>query len=225
MVFTFLAIALGILLLPLIFHLHKRSFVENKLKFTVGASLVAAMLMSTIYLVLVKFNVIAYKAENSNDLHFGGVPIAQYILHFTFSFTIIGTYNYLNLLFPKNDLQKYSLAISHFLLGLCIAFLFFGYTKLFAVVTFSTLFLFLFAVEYMSKLRFMYKTYRTFLIMLIPGFAIYSILIAEGILKINHAETVGINLLGVPLEQCFVVLLNTVVAVNMFEFFKAKNRA
>ena len=224
MTFTILFFALSILLLPLVFHLHKRIFIVNKLKFTVGASLVAAMLMSTIYLVLTKFNVIAYHSENSNDLYFGGVPLTQYFLHFTFSFSIIATYIYLNLFFPKNDLQKYSLAISHFLLGLCIAFLFFGYTKLFTLITFSTLFLFLFAVEYMSKLRFMYKTYRTFLIMLIPGFVIYSILIAEGILKIHQEETVGINLLKVPLEQCFVVLLNTIVAVNMFEFFNAKNK-
>lgn len=224
MTFTFFILALGLLAIPLIFQIDKKIFREDSLKSAIVASLIATMLMSTIGIVLAKFSVITYALTEANDLFFQSLPLAQYLLHLTFSFTAISVYQYLNICFTNNDLQKYSLSVSHFLLGLCIAFLFFGYTKLYTLVTFSTLFLALFVVEYMSKLRFMYKTYRTLLAMLIPSFAIYSVLIAEGIIKINYLQTVKMDLLGVPLEQHFMVLLNTVVAVNMFEFFKAKHK-
>lgn len=222
MTFTFLALALGLLVIPLIFQVDKNIFGKDSFRSAMVASFIATMLLGTVSVVLAKFSVISYPFIEANGLVFQRLPLVQYLLHFTFGFTAIAVYQYLNIRFKNNNLQKYSLATSHFLMGLCIAFLFFGYTKLFTLVTFSILFLALFAVEYMSKLRFMYRTYRTFLVMLILGFALYAILIAEGILKINYLQTVRMDLLGVPLEQHFLVLLNTVVAVNMFEFFKVK---
>jgi len=148
------------------------------------------------------------------------LPLEMYLFYFTSSFATLGIYAYLNEKFPKNDLQKYSLALSNLLLGIIVAILFFAYTKWYTVTTFTLLFLLLLFIEYKNQLRFMYKFYRAFVVCLIPFYICYGILCNVPIISYQASETIGVNLFHIPLENHFYVMGMLLLGVFLVEVLK-----
>lgn len=225
MKFVFLILALAPLLLPLIFQIDKQIFKDGNLRTAFGASLVATILFSAITVVLYLLGLVSYEAQNTLSVSFKDIPVEQYLLHFSLSFTGISLYQYLNLRFPKNDLQKYSLAFSNLLLGLCVAFLFFGYPKWYTMLTFATLLLVLLLIEYVGKLRFMYRAYRAFVFMLVPLLIVYGVLAWNNVVVATANGVSGLHIVKVPVETLFMFLSALLVSIYMFEFFKSKRAA
>lgn len=222
MKFTFLLLALGLFIPPIIFHLDKKIFKDGNFKATLGASLVSAIVFATIIVVLRLLNVVAFDTNNTIGVVFRDVPLEQYLLYFSFSFAAISVNSYFNVKFPNNDLQKYSLAVSNLLLGLCVAFLFFGYPKWYTLSTFATLLISLFLIEYVGRLRFMYRAYRAFVLMLIPFYIVYGFLFWSETLLIAKHQVTGMNVAKIPIETYFMALSMLLVSIYMFEFFKSR---
>jgi len=222
MKFAFLLLALGLLVLPLIFHFDKKIFKDGNLKAAVGASLISLIVFSTISVVWQLLGVLAFDKGTTLGVFFKDIPLEQYLLNFTFSFTAISLFQYLNIKFPNNDLQKYSLALSNLLLGLCIAFLFFGYPKWYTLFTFAMLLILLFLIEYVGKLRFMYRAYRAFAVMLIPFYLVYGCLFWNDCIWIAKNQHVDMYVAKIPIEDHFIALSMVLVSIYMFEFFKSK---
>ncbi len=150
------------------------------------------------------------------------LPLEMYLFYFTSSFASLGIYNYLNAKFPKNDLQKYSLALSNLLLGLMIAMLFFAYTKWYTVTIFAILFLLMLFIEYKNQLRFMYKFYRVFVVCLIPFYISFGILCNVPIISHNAVETIGVNLFRIPFESHFYMMGMLLLGVFLMEVLKSR---
>jgi hypothetical protein len=223
MKFLFLALSLAFLLKPIGLQFVKKIFSNDNLKPALGASLIATILFSAIAAILSMIGVLLFDINKNIGVLINELPIEQYLLNFSLSFGGIAVYLYLNKVFPKNDLQKYSLAVSNLLIGLSIAFLFFAYPKWFTMAAFAILVLVLFLIEYVGKIRFMYWAYRAFAVMLIPMLIIYGILFYNGTIKIAGNQLSGMYVLKTPIEQCFMFLSMFLVSIFMFEFFK--NRA
>ncbi|MNK78829.1 hypothetical protein D3C87_984770 [compost metagenome] len=224
MKFTFLLLALALFVLPLVFHFDKKIFKDDNFRSALGASLIAAIIFSTVTVVLQLLGIIGFDANSTVGVVFKDIPLEHYLLNFSFSFTGISMYQYINIKFPKNDLQKYSLALSNLLLGLCVAFLFFGYPKWYTLLTFATLFILLFLIEYVGKLRFMYRAYRAFSLMLIPFYLVYGILFWSDTLVIANNQVTGMYIAKIPIETHFIALSMLLVSIYMFEFFKSKRK-
>lgn len=223
--FVFLILALAPLLLPVIFQIDKQISKDGNLRAAFGASLVSTILFSAITVVLYLLGLISYNAQNTLSISFKDIPVEQYLLHFSLNFTAISLYQYLNLRFPKNDLQKYSLAFSNLLLGLCVAFLFFGYPKWYTMLTFATLLLVLLLIEYVGKIRFMYRAYRAFVFMLVPLLIVYSVLAWNNVVTATANGVSGLHIAKVPVETLCMFLSALLVSIYMFEFFKSKRAA
>jgi len=222
MKFTFLFLALGLFIPSIIFHLDKKIFKYGNFKAALGASLISTIVFAAIIVVLRLLSVVAFDANNTIGVVFKDVPLEQYLLYFSFSFAAISVYIYFNIKFPNNDLQKYSLAVSNLLLGLCVAFLFFGYPKWYTLSTFATLLISLFLIEYVGRLRFMYRAYRAFVLMLIPFYIVYGFLFWSETLLIAKNQVTGMSVARIPVENHFIALTVLLVSIYMFEFFKSR---
>ena len=154
-----------------------------------------------------------------------GLPLEEYLFIFSFSFAGLGIYNYLNAKFPNSDLQKYSLAVSNLMVGVGIAFLFFGHTKWYTLIVFAFLLLLLFGVEYINRIRFMYRFYRAYLVMLLPFYGIYALMCNLPIILYDANQNVKISLAKVPLENYFVMMATLLLAVYSFAIFKSRSKA
>lgn len=132
------------------------------------------------------------------------------------------SYRFLNNSFPKNHLEKFSLSVSNVILGICVAMLFFGYLKLYTLVTFSILFILLIYIEYKNKLRFMYRFYRTYVALLIPLYFLCLYIKTQGPILFNKNSTLKLDLIYLPIEAYFFFMGMLLMSVYLFELFKNK---
>jgi lycopene cyclase domain-containing protein len=197
------------------------SVIEN-ITSTLVPSLIVLVIFSEIAVFLTGTKVWEFNPAYIIGINYRGLPLEEYLFIFTFSSAGLGIYNYLNAKFPKNDLQKYSLAISHALMGVCVAMLFFAYTKWYPAIIFSFLMLLLIGVEYINTLRFMYKFYRAFIIALIPFYICYAIICNLPITTYQTSENLGFNLVKIPLENHFFMMGMLLLGVYLLEFFKRR---
>jgi hypothetical protein len=100
--------------------------------------------------------------------------------------------------------------------------MFFGYPKWYTLSTFVTLAIVLFLIEYVGVLRFMYRAYRAFLVLLLPFYLVYGILFWNGILSVNETQLTGMFVAKVPIETHFLALSMLLVSVYSFEFLMRK---
>ena len=221
----FLWLALAPLIFPLIVHLSWKIFKDGSFKAAVGVSLMVAILFSVFTMGLGLFNVQIFNKETSLYFFYGSVPIEYCLLNFSLCFASISVYRLLIIKFPNNDLQRYSLAISNLLLGLCVAFLFFGYPKYYTLFVFALLLLVLFLIEYVGVLRFMYKAYRAFVFMLLPFGIIYGVLFSEALMSIANKEIIGMNVWVVPIESFVLFLSMLLISIYLFEHYTRKKLA
>ncbi|WP_354333376.1 lycopene cyclase domain-containing protein [Pedobacter sp. CG_S7] len=176
-------------------------------------------------LTLTRYKVNSYDQLKGSDVSFFEIPMESALLCFTLPLAVLVVYNYLNGRFPKNELEKYSLALSNILLGLSVAVIFFAYTKAYAVVTFSLLLLLLFYVEYVNKDRFMYRFYRTYSVFIVL-FAVFQVLqllldSADAVVY-NFDYTMKFKLIAVPFENYFLLGIIILSAIYLFEYFKRR---
>lgn len=224
MTYTFLVLNLFIFLIPFVLLLDRKvSGVEN-LKYIVLPSFIVTFIVSEVAVFLTGVKAWSFNSDYLVGVSYRGLPLEEYIFIFAFSFAGLGIYNYLNAKFPNNDLQKYSLAVSNLMIGIGIAFLFFGHTKWYTLIIFAFLLLLLFGVEYINRIRFMYRFYRTFLVMLLPFYGIYVFMCNLPIVLYDTAQNVRISLAKVPLENHFLMMTILLLAVYSFEIIKSRRK-
>lgn len=219
---TFLLLNLFLLLIPIGLVADKKVFALRNLRPLIVPSLIVTVIFSEIAVFLTGLKVWEFNPAYLVRVYYRALPLEEYLFIFSFSFAGLGIYTYLNAKFPKNDLQKYSLALSHALMGVCIAMLFFAYSKWYPALTFAFLLLLLIGVEYINTLRFMYKFYRAFVVSLIPFYIGYGLICNMPITSYQVTEYLGFDLFKIPLESYFFTMGMLLLGVYILEFFKSR---
>jgi hypothetical protein len=191
-------------------------------------AIVPTVLFTGILAVIIKLTFVNYRLVSYDSALFSGVyffelPLASVLFCFTVPFAGLAVYNYLNSQFPNNDLEIYSLAFSHVMIGLCIAVLFFAYTKVYAVISFAVFMLALLYIEYVNKYRFMYKFYRLFGLFILL-YALTQVLFKDiNAPKYELSQSMEFKLIAVPFENYFLLGALLLCTVYLFELFKRRN--
>lgn len=222
--YTYLLINLGLVLIPVILFSIKRLNFTNTSKFTILAALINVFTFSVPTEFLTQFKVIVFNPPYLTGMTLWQLPVEELLLLFILPLAGLAIYQFLNLRFPDNTLEKYSLAVSNILLGVCIAMLYFGHQKFYTLFTFCILLVFMVYIEYVNKLRFMYRFYRAYLVSLIPFYLSYGILTSLPVLQYNSEETLNFNLAHIPFESHFYFMAMLLLSVYLFELFKSKAR-
>jgi len=220
--YTFLLINLCLLLFPFLFAIDKKSFGLAQIKGALLPSFLVAIIFSGLALLLTVLTVWQFNGVYVMGANYKTFPIEQSMFFFSFSFAGLSIYQYLNQKFPNNNLQQFSLTASNLVLGVCVAILFFGYSKWYTAITFGTLFGLLLYIEYVNKLRFMYRFYRAYGLSLVPFALCYAIMSSLPIVSYLPAETLKMNIAHIPIENFFFTMAMFLLAVYFFELFKAK---
>jgi len=224
MSYLYLLINIAVILFPLLLSFDKKVYFFSKWKFILPAILITGIVFLIWDLLFVKLNVWSFNPAYLVGISFFGLPLEEILFFLTVPYACVFIYECLNVYFPKNNLQRYSLALSNLLLGVCIAILFFGYSKWYTVINFGFLFVVLFYVEYVNaKLRFMYKFYRAYLVSLLPFYVVNGFLTAIPVVIYNQKETLNMRVGTIPFEDHFYLLSLLLMNVFLYEFFR--NRA
>jgi len=222
--YTYLLTDLVLLLLTVaLFSVKKMEFARNS-KFIILSVLINVFVFSIPTEFLTQLKVIVFNPPYLTGMTLWELPIEELLFLFLLPLAGIGIYQLLNIRYPDNTLEKYSLAVSNIMLGICIAMLYFGHTKLYTVFTFAILLVFIIYVEYVSKIRFMYRFYRAFLVALIPFYLTATVLTTVPVIQYNAKETLDFNLVHIPFESHFYFMGMLLLSIFLYEVFKARAR-
>jgi len=220
--YTYILIDLGLLIFSgLLFSLKDLNFAKNS-KFLILSVLINVFVFSVPTEFLTQLKVIVFNPPYLTGLTLWELPAEELLLYFLLPGAGLAVYSFLNARYPDNKAEKYSLAVSNIMLGVCIAMLYFGHQKLYTVFTFALLMAFLVFIEYVGKIRFMYRFYRAYLVSLILFYIVYGVLTSVPVVQYNSAETLNFNLFHIPFESHFYFMAMLLLSIYLFELFKSR---
>jgi len=222
--YTYLLVNLGLLLFSVLVFSNKKLNFAGQSKFIILAVLINVFAFSVPTEFLTQLKVIVFNPPYLSGMTLWELPIEELLLSLLLPVCGLAVYLFLNIHFPDNSMEKYSLALSNIMLGVCIAMLYFGHQKLFTLFTFSILLVFLLYIEYVSKIRFMYRFYRAFLLSLILFYIVYGILTSIPVIQYTTEETLNFNLAHIPFESHFYFMSMLLLSIYLFELFKSRAR-
>lgn len=152
----------------------------------------------------------------------GRIPLEQVLLCLILPYLFLVIYFALNAKYQLIKPDKYSLSISNLLMGLCIAMIFFAYTKMYAVSTFGLLLLTLFFLEYRNSRRFMLPFYRAYVVALIPFLIIFVLLHAMDAYVYAIQHTINLRIAYIPFELYFYFMCSSLITLAIYELKKHK---
>jgi lycopene cyclase domain-containing protein len=220
--YTYLLVDLGLLLFSVLVFSNKHLNFTGQSKFIILAVLINVFTFSVPTEFLTQLKVIVFNPPYLSGMTLWELPAEELLLSMLLPLCGLAVYLFLNQRFPDNSREKYSLALSNIMLGICIAMLYFGYQKLYTLFTFSILLVFLLYIEYVNKIRFMYKFYRAFLISLVLFYLVYGILTSVPVIQYTAEETLNFNLAQIPFESHFYFMSMLLLSIYLFELFKSR---
>lgn len=221
--YIYLLINIGVILFPLALSFDKKVHFYTKWKFILPAILITGAVFLIWDLLFVKLDVWSFNPDYLVGIYLWGLPLEEILFFLTVPYACVFIYECLNVYFPKNHLQKYSLALSNLFLGLSIAMLFFGYQKWYTLINFGFLLVVLFVVEYVNaRFRFMYRFYRAYLVSLIPFYIVNGFLTAIPVVIYNNNENLSFRVGTIPFEDHFYLMSLLLMNVYLYEYFKSK---
>ena len=223
--FTFFLINTGLLLIPaVLFSSPKLRFKANS-KFITLAALINMFVFSIPGEYLTRIKAVVFNPPYLTGMTLWELPAEELLLYISLPVCGLAIYLYLNARFPALKYEKYSLAFSNIIAGICIAMIWFGHRQAYTLVTFTMLLAFILYVEYVNPIRFMYKYYRALLLSLVPVNIIYALLTSIPVIQYNTAETLKFGWGYIPLENQFYFAAMLLLSVYFFELFRNKATA
>ncbi|MFD2584381.1 lycopene cyclase domain-containing protein [Pedobacter vanadiisoli] len=221
--YIYLLINLAVIFFPLVLSFDKKVHFFSKWKFVFPAILLTGMVFLVWDVLFTKLNVWSFNPRYLIGINLLGLPLEEILFFLTVPYACIFIYECLNAYFPKNGLQKYSLALSNLFLGLCIAILFFGYNRWYTLINFGFLLIVLAYVEYVNvEFRFMYRFYRAYLVSLVPFYIVNGFLTAIPVVIYNNKENMGFRVGTIPFEDHFYLMSLLLMNIFLYELFKGR---
>ncbi|MBB2149723.1 lycopene cyclase domain-containing protein [Pedobacter gandavensis] len=220
---TYLLLALGMLIVPILLLLVKKTNFYQTIKFALPAVVITGLIFSFFATLFVIFGAWDFNPSYLSGTRLWIIPIEEFLFYMTSCLAGISIYQALNVFFPNNALDKFSLSFSNLMLGICIAMLFFAHLKWYSTVSFGVLFVLIFYIEYLNKLRFSYQFYRGYLVSLVLFYIGYGIISVLPV--ISYKDTLDLRIGAIPFESHFYFMGMLLLSVYFYEWFKSRFKA
>jgi lycopene cyclase domain-containing protein len=226
--YLYLAINFFTVIIPFLASFYPKAPFYKKWKYLWLAILIPAVLFLVWDEVFTRIGIWGFNDQYLTGVLIGNLPLEEVLFFFCIPYACVFTYFALNhlidkdYLFPHQDLISGVLIIS--LLGFGIYFMDKAYTG----VTFFVLGLFLAYQMLKLRPRYMGRFYVAFLITLIPFFIVNGILtgsfIDDEVVWYNNAETLGVRIGTIPVEDIFYGMLLILMNITLFEWLEERER-
>jgi lycopene cyclase domain-containing protein len=142
-------------------------------------------------------------------------------------YACIFSYEAVNYFFLRDVVKGKSTTFSVVIIAALMLTALLNYNKLYTAVTFFSMSVLLFWVQWIWRPDFIGRFYLSFCFILIPFFIVNGILtgtgIEEPIIWYNNDENLGIRIGTIPIEDIFYGMLLVLLNISLFEFFQKKS--
>lgn len=219
--YLYLALNIFSFLIPFIFSFHPKANFSKKWKFI----LPAIMITATIFIVwdglFTRIGVWGFNEKYLSGIYIFNLPLEEVLFFFCIPYACLFTYFALNHLIEKDLLQPYEKFITGILITAMMLIGGLHIEQWYTSTTFIALALFLAFHTLKLRSHYMGRFYFAFLLLLLPFFLINGILtgsfIESPVVWYNDAETMGIRIGTIPVEDAFYAILLILMSVTIAE--------
>ncbi|WP_018345082.1 lycopene cyclase domain-containing protein [Cytophaga aurantiaca] len=223
--YTYLAIDLGSLIIPLIFSFHSKFGFYTKWAAFGLSNLIVCTLFIIWDMYYTHLGVWGFNPTYLTGIYIGNLPIEEILFFICIPFSSIYTYHCLKLFYPDRNKIPYE----EITIIMAIVLLFVGalhLTNIYTSLTCILLAITLVLLTFVFNFRWIPNFYFSYLIILLPFFIVNGILTGTGldapIVWYDNTQNLGIRLGTIPVEDIFYGMLMLVLNTALFEFFDRK---
>lgn len=224
--YLYLALDLGSIIVPLLFSFHPKADLAGKWKSIIPAILIPAIPFLIWDNWFTGMGVWGFTPKYLTGIYLMNLPLEEVLFFICIPYACLFTYVAVNYFKKEEPLPNHGLRITVVLIiGLTITGLRY-IDRWYPSVTFISLAVYLLALQWMVKPKYLGRFYYAYLFILIPFFIVNGILTGTGldepVVWYNNAENIGIRMFTIPFEDTFYGMLLILMNVSIFEFLQGK---
>ncbi|MCW3071013.1 MAG: lycopene cyclase domain protein [Bacteroidetes bacterium] len=219
--FTYLLLLVFTLSYPLYKSFEDKVAYHKKWKALFPAILISAVVFIAWDIWFTGIDIWNFRPEYTIGLFFCGLPLEEWLFFFIVPFSCGFIYEVMNYFVKKDVLAPYSRLISIVLITFLLITAGLHPDKFYTLFTFLTLAVFLFLQQFIFKSSRMGRYYIAWAVCLIPFLVVNGILTAT-VLVYDNLENLGVRIYTIPLEDAFYGMLQFLVVISTYEYFKMK---
>lgn len=226
--YTYLAIDLGSLVVPLIFSFHPKLLFYKKWTAFALANLIVSVLFIIWDMYYTHLGVWGFNPNYVTGIYIGNLPIEEILFFICIPFSSVYTYHCLKIFYPDRSMipsKEITLTMAIILASMGIVYI----THIYTSASFLLLSLALLLLTFEFNVSWMPNFYFTYLIILLPFFIVNGILTGTGlenpIVWYDDKQNLGIRMGTIPVEDLFYGMLMLVLNTALFEYFDQRQTA
>lgn len=225
--YTYLAIDLGSLIVPLIFSFHPKLLFYKKWAVFALANLIVSVLFIVWDMYYTHLDVWGFNPTYLTGIYIGNLPIEEILFFIFIPFSSVFTYHCLKIFYPDRSMipsKEITLTMAMLFSSIGIVYI----THIYTSASFILLSIALLLLTFEFKVTWISNFYFTYLIILIPFFIVNGILTGTGIEKpivwYDDMQNLGVRIGTIPVEDFIYGMLMLVLNTALFEYFDKKKR-
>jgi lycopene cyclase domain-containing protein len=226
--YLYLAINFFTIVVPFLASFYSKAPFYKKWKFLWIAIFAPAILFLVWDEIFTRLGIWGFNEQYLTGIIVGKLPLEEVLFFICIPYACVFSYFALNHLIDKDYLFPHQDLISGVLIVALLGFGIYFIDKVYTGITFFALGLFLAYQMLKLKPRYMGRFYVAFLFTLIPFFIVNGILTGsfiEGeVVWYNDAETLGIRIGTIPVEDIFYGMLLILMNITLFEWLEERER-
>lgn len=185
-----------------------------------------ALIFITWDIIFTELGVWGFNERYITGISFAGLPLGEYLFFIVIPYCCIFIYEVLQAYFPKQKMYALAQPVSNFLIGFAVVMAITYYDRLYTVFNFSTLALTILYFSKTNRAPWLGRFYMAFAVICIPFIIINGILtgtfLEEQIVWYSSKAIIGLRIGTIPIEDLFYALMQILLTIGLFEFFKRK---
>jgi lycopene cyclase domain-containing protein len=224
MKFTYLIIDVASFIVPFIFSFHPKINFHKEYKYFWPANFIVATVFILWDFLFTGLNVWAFNPEYVSGIYFFNLPLEEVLFFIFIPYSCVFTYHCFKTLFEGKAVLPAEKFVSMLLIGALFVTGILNIGKIYTSVTFISLSVLIFALQFILKVKWLGYFYFTYLILLIPFLIVNGILtgsfLEEPVVSYNNNENLGVRIFTIPVEDVFYGMLLVIFNVTIFERLK-----
>jgi lycopene cyclase domain-containing protein len=221
---TYLLVLAFTLSYPLLKSFEERIRYYKKWKALFPAILISAAVFIAWDIWFVSMNIWNFKPEYTLGFFYYGLPLEEWLFFFIVPFACVFIYEVMNY-FVKKDLPvRYTRLITLVLILFLLITAGLHRDKFYTLFTFVMLAASLFIQQFIFRSSYMGRYYMAWAVCIVPFLVVNGILTAT-VLVYDNLQNLGIRIYTIPLEDAFYGMLQFLLVISLYEYFKTKRAA
>lgn len=222
--YTYLFINIFTIIIPFLFSFHPKIQFYKKWKFFFPGLIAVATFFIIWDIIFTNKGIWYFNQNMVTGIKIANLPLEEVLFFITIPYACVFTYEVLSGFWKNKDFTIFGRIAT----VVVLVFLLYGIMvypdRLYTIVTFSILILFLLLIKLFVKSDYINIALFAYTILLIPFFLVNGYLTGmfteEPVVLYNNSENMGIRMITIPVEDTFYGLLLFLMNISLFEYFK-----